>query len=137
MSEWEKFKPVPNEDTEPYWEYAHKGELRMPKCSACAHVYFPPAVLCPKCLSEEHEWIKLSGHGKIFSYIVFHHAFYPGYSDDVPYNTAIIELAEGPRMHSNVTDCNNDDLHIGLPVEVWFDKVDDEVTLPKFKPAKE
>jgi len=136
MSEWEKFKPVPTEDTEEYWEYCEEGELRLPKCKACGHVRMPPSVLCPKCLSEEYEWAKLSGKGKIFTYAIFHHAFYPGYADDVPYNTAIIELDEGPRMHTNVIDCENEDLYIGMPVEVTFEKVDDEIFLPKFKPVK-
>jgi uncharacterized OB-fold protein len=136
MAEWEKFKPVPTEDTEKYWEYVAQGELRMPRCGGCGLVFFPPAALCPRCLSEKREWIKLSGRGKVFSYAVFHHAFYPAYSEDVPYNTAIIELSEGPRLHANVTGCDNDELYIGLPVSVWFDKVDDEVTLPKFKPAR-
>jgi uncharacterized OB-fold protein len=131
--------PVATEDSEPYWEYCEESELRMQKCSDCGHVRMPPAVLCPKCLSENNEWVKLSGRGKIWSYVVFHHAYYPGYDDDVPYNTAIIELEEGPRMHTNVVQCENDDLYIGMPVEVLFEPMEDDedIILPKFKPVKQ
>ncbi len=136
MAEWEKFKPVPTEDTEPFWEYCAKGELRMQNCSDCGHVRFPAAVLCPKCLSEEYQWTKLSGRGKVFTYAVFHQVYYPGFADDVPYNTAMIELDEGPRIHTNIIECENDDIYIGMPVTVTFEQIDDEIFLPKFRPAE-
>jgi len=138
MSEsgWEKFKPVPTEDSEPYWEYCAKQELRMQKCKKCGHVRFPPSVICPKCWSMEHEWVRLSGRGKVYTWVVFHHAFYPGFADDVPYNTAIVRLEEGPFMHTNIVECENNDIYINMPVKVVFEKIDDEITLPKFKPAK-
>ena len=135
MSEWEKFKPVPTEDSEPYWEFVEKRELRMQQCKPCGLVRFPPSLLCPRCWSLESEWRKLSGQGKVWSWVVFHQAFYPGYADDVPYNTAIIELAEGPKMHANVIGCKNEEIYIGMPVEVTFEKVEDAI-LPKFKPVK-
>jgi len=136
MSEWEKFLPKPTEDSEPYWGFCRKQELRMQKCQSCGHVRFPPSVICPRCWSLKHEWIKLSGRGQVWSWVIFHQAFYPGYADDVPYNTAIIELAEGPKLHTNVIGCSNEEISIGLPVEVVFEKVDEEVTLPKFRPVK-
>ena len=134
MAEWPKFKPVPTEDTHPYWEHCAEHELRMQRCEECGHIRFPPSVLCPRCLSEESEWTRLSGRGRVWSWVVFHRAYYPGYAADVPYNTAIVELDEGPRMHSNIVDCENDDIHIGMPVEVVFERLDDELWLPKFRP---
>ena len=136
MSEWEKFLPHPTEDTEPYWEYAAKRELRMQKCKSCGHLRFPPSVICPRCWSQESEWTKLSGRGRVWSWVIFHQAFYPGYADDVPYNTAIIQLEEGPSLHTNVIGCRNQDIYIGMPVEVVFEQVTDEVTLPKFRPVR-
>jgi uncharacterized OB-fold protein len=135
MSEWAKFKPVPTEDSKPYWEYCAESELRMQRCGACGHVRFPPSALCPCCLSERHEWAALSGRGRVWSWVVFHRAYYPGYADDVPYNTAIVELEEGPRMHTNIVGCANEDIHIGMPVEVVFEPLDEEIQLPKFRPA--
>lgn len=131
-------KPLPaiNEDGAPYWAYCRKGELRMQRCGECGHVRWPPSVLCPKCLAENGDWILLSGKGKIYSFIVVHRPQHPAFFDDAPYNTAIVELEEGVRMHANVIDCANEALTIGMPVEVVFDRVNDEVTLPRFRPRR-
>ena len=137
MSEWAKFKPVPTEDSKPYWEYCAEGELRMQRCGACGHVRFPPSALCPRCLSERHEWAALSGRGRVWSWVVFHQAYYPGYADDVPYNTAIVELEEGPRMMTNVVDVDQtpEALQLDMALEVKFDPVSEDVTLPHFRPV--
>jgi uncharacterized OB-fold protein len=129
-------KPLPaiTEDGAPYWEGCRQGELRAQRCTACRHLRWPPSVLCPKCLAEGGEWVALSGRGTIFSYIVVHRPQHPAFFGDVPYNVAIVELEEGPRLHTNVVECANEDLRVGLAVEVVFHKVDDEVTLPKFRP---
>ena len=131
-------KPLPRatEDSAPYWEAARKSELRMQKCLDCSHVRFPPALLCAECLSEKAEWVKLSGRGTVFSWIVVHQSQHPAFNADTPYNVAIIQLEEGPRLHTNLVDCANDQIHIGMPVEVIFDKINDEVTLPKFRPVR-
>ena len=135
MTEWPKFKPVPTEDSEPYWEGCAKRELRMQKCHGCRHLRFPPSVVCPRCLSERSEWVRLSGRGRVWSWVVFWQAYYPGYAADVPYNTAIVELEEGPRLHTNITGCDNEDIFIGMPVEVHFEALDEEIVLPKFRPV--
>ena len=130
-------KPLPraSEDSAPYWEAAQRGELRMQRCGSCGHLRFPPAVLCPRCLSEQAEWVRLSGHGTVFSWIIVHQSQYPAFNTDTPYNVAIIELEEGPRLHTNLVQCRNDEIAIGMPVEVVFERVNDQVTLPKFRPA--
>jgi uncharacterized OB-fold protein len=130
-------KPLPavTEDGAPYWEGCRQGELRVQRCDACGHVRFPPALVCPKCLAAEHTWIATSGKARIYSFIVVHRPQHPGFFADAPYNVAIVELAEGIRLHTNIVDCANEDLRIGMPVVVTFQKVDDEITLPKFRPA--
>jgi len=124
----EKPLPAVTEDGAPYWEACRTGELRAQRCTACGHLRWPPSVLCPRCLAEGGEWIRLSGRGRIYSFIVV--AFF----EDVPYNVVIVELEEGIRLHSNVVGCANAELRVGMPVEVVFDKVSDEVTLPRFRP---
>ena len=84
-----------------------------------------------------HEWVKLSGRGTVFSWIVVHQSQHPAFNADTPYNVSIIELEEGPRLHSHIVDCPNEQIRIGMPVEVVFHRVNDEVTLPKFRPRKE
>jgi len=130
-------KPLPGitEDGAPFWAGCREHRLLAQRCVTCGHVRFPPSVLCPKCLGEQTEWVALSGRGQVYSFIIVHRPQHPAFLTDVPYNVAIVELQEGIRMHTNIVECPNEDLRIGLPVEVVFQKVDDEVTLPKFRPA--
>jgi uncharacterized OB-fold protein len=130
----EKPLPRPTEDSAPFWEAAHRGELRMQRCGDCGHIRFPPALLCARCLSERAEWVALSGRGTVFSWIVVHQSQHPAFNSDVPYNVAIIELEEGPRLHTNIVDCANDRIYIGMPVEVTFERVSDDTALVKFRP---
>ena len=132
----EKPLPRPTEDSAPFWEAAHKGELRMQRCGDCGHIRFPPALLCARCLSERAEWVALSGRGMVFSWIVVHQSQHPAFNSDVPYNVAIIELEEGPRLHTNIVDCANDRIYIGMPVEVTFERVSDDTALVKFRPRQ-
>jgi uncharacterized OB-fold protein len=132
----EKPLPRPTEDSAPYWEAAQQGELRMQQCRGCGHIRFPPSLLCARCLSEHTDWVRLSGRGTVFSWIVVHQSQHPAFNADAPYNVAIVELAEGPRLHTNLVDCPHDQIRIGMPVEVVFDRVSDYVTLPKFRPLK-
>ena len=133
---YEKPLPVINEDNAPYWEYAREHQLRMQKCANCGHIRFPVSIVCPRCHSLETEWTRLSGKGKVYSYVIYHQAYHPAYKDDIPYVVAIIQLDEGPRMESNITDCRMEDLRVGMPVELYFDDVTEDVSLPKFRPAE-
>jgi len=132
---YEKPLPIINEDNVPYWEYAKKHELRMQKCTQCGYIRFPVNIVCPKCHSMEAEWTRLSGQGKVYSYVIYQQAYHPSYKDDIPYAVAIIQLDEGPRMESNITGCQMEDIKIDMPVEVYFDDVTEDISLPKFKPA--
>ena len=131
-------KPLPavTEDGAPYWAACREGRLTAQRCGACGHLRWPPSVLCPKCLDEKTEWVTLSGRGTIYSWIIVHRPQHPAFFADAPYNVAIVELEEGPRLHTNVVECANDDLRIGMRVEVVFEKIDDETTLPKFRPRR-
>ena len=135
MATYEKPLPIVNEETKPYWEHCKKHELRMQKCTACGYTRFPISMVCPRCHSVEAEWTKLSGKGKVYSYIIYRQAYHPAYKDEIPYVVAIIQLDEGPRMESNIIGCNVEDVKIDMPVEVHFDDVTAEVSLPKFRPA--
>ncbi|HYR96996.1 MAG TPA: OB-fold domain-containing protein [Candidatus Binatus sp.] len=132
----EKPLPAVTEDGAPYWEGCREGQLRVQRCTACSHLRWPPSVLCPECLAEGGDWMALSGRGAVYSFIIVHRPQHPAFFDDVPYNVAIVELEEGIRLHTNIVDCPNENLRIGLPVEVVFQKVNDEVTLPRFRPRR-
>jgi uncharacterized OB-fold protein len=129
-------KPLPRgtEDTTPFWDAALRGELRMQRCIECGHIRFPPALVCPRCTSEQTEWVRLSGRGRVFSWVIVHQSQHPAFNTEAPYNVAIVELDEGPRLHTQIVDCPPDRITIGMPVEVVFEKVRDDVVLPKFRP---
>src|SRR3990172_3061511 len=132
-------KPLPaiDEENKSFWDYAKKHELRMQKCKSCGKIYYPPSSLCPNCHSwEGSEWVKLSGKGQVYSFIVARRATNPAFAKEVPYVVAIIETEEGGRLISNIVGCAPDEVKVGMPVEVIFDDVTDEVTLPKFKAVK-
>ncbi len=134
MFDMEKPLPFANEDTVAYWEACKREELRLQKCGDCGHLRFPPSVLCPRCLSESFAWEKMSGRGKVYTWIIVHRPQHPVFYDEAPYNVVIIELDEGPRLHSRIVGCPNEDIRIGMPVEVVFEKKNDDVTMPYFKP---
>lgn len=134
MFQLEKPLPLANEDSQEYWEGCRQGELRIQKCRGCGHFRFPPSVLCPRCLSTDFAWEKSSGRGTVYTFIVVHRPQHPAFYEDVPYNVAIIELDEGPRLHSRIVGCANEEIAIGMPVEVVFEKKNDDVTMPYFRP---
>lgn len=132
----EKPLPVPTEDTTPYWEACRKHELMMQRCKQCGHFRFPPSVVCPKCISVEADWEKLSGKGEIYTFIIVHRTYHLAFAPDIPYNVAIVKLNEGPLLHTNIVNCNNTELYIGMPVEVVFEDVSNQISLPKFQPLR-
>ena len=133
MLEYHKPLPYIHEQTQTFWEGTKKHELRIPKCEECNRFFFYPRSICPYCFSDEIKWVKVSGRGKIYSFTISHRAPSPAFKGDIPFNIAIIELDEGIRMLSNIIECSNDDLAINMPVEVVFDDVTAEITLPKFR----
>jgi uncharacterized OB-fold protein len=128
--------PIPDQDTRPYWEAARRHELLIQRCRACGQHYFYPRPYCPQCLSPETEWVRASGRGTVYSFTVNHRAAHPAFADRLPYVVALIDLAEGPRMMSTIVECDPADVHIGMAVEVTFEDVTDEISLPVFRPAR-
>lgn len=126
--------PVATEDSQPFWEGCKSRELLIQRCDDCGHNRFPPSVICPRCMSMNAQWIKVSGKAKVYSWTIFHQVYYPAF--DLPYNVAIVELAEGPRMHTNIVGCKDEDIYIDMPLELVWEQIEDQdMFLPKFKPA--
>lgn len=96
------------EQNQPYWQSLDKGVLSFQKCNDCKNCWLPARDFCPKCLSENWQWTASSGKGTVISWVVFHSAMNPAFKDRVPYNVAIVELAEGPRLITNLLMPNQD-----------------------------
>ena len=128
--------PIPSEESIPFWEATRRGELLLQRCGDCGAYRFPPNVLCTECSSTAFEWKPVSGRGKVYSYVVFHRAYHPAFKGDLPYAVACIELEEGPRLMSNVLDIEPGQIRCDMPVEVVFDEITSDISLPKFRPAE-
>jgi uncharacterized protein len=131
-------KPLPLIDNwnRGFWAAAREHRLAAPQCEDCGHVFFPPGACCPRCLSQRLGWRTLSGRGTVESWTVFHQLYYKGFADELPYNVAVIRLEEGISLMSNVVGIPNAQLRGGMEVEVVFEDATDEITLPKFRPAR-
>jgi uncharacterized OB-fold protein len=130
-----KAVPVPTPNTKPFWEGTQAGELRMQRCTGCASHFLYPRPNCPSCGSTQTEWVKASGRATLYSYVINHMAA-PGWEGEVPYVIAVVKLAEGPRMMSNLVGVAPDPaaLVLDMPLEVTFEPRGN-MMLPLFKPA--
>jgi len=90
--------PVPDDDGAPFWRYAARGELRVQACADCGELRFPPRPCCPHCHSFADEWRRMSGRGRIWSYVVAHPPLLPAYAALAPYDVIVVELDEAPRI---------------------------------------
>jgi uncharacterized OB-fold protein len=130
-----KAVPVSTPDTQPFWDGCAAGELRIQRCLDCGQPYFYPRPVCPGCGSGRVEWFTASGQATLYSYVINHRPA-PGFEDDAPYAIAVVELAEGPRMMTNLIGVPNtpEDLVLDMPLQVTFERRGD-VSLPLFAPA--
>jgi hypothetical protein len=129
--------PLPDEVTAPFWEGCRRGELRMQRCAACERFRFHPRPMCPHCQSFDASWVRMSGEGVIFSFVICHAPVLPAFQALVPYAVALVELAEDPglRMVGGVLDAAPESLRIGQKVAVAFEEIADGVVLPQWRLA--
>lgn len=132
--EYQKPLPFVSEVNRPYWDAARRHELVLQRCQECGHYRYPPGDTCPRCLSDRLAWVKVSGRGSIYTWVVFHQVYHQAFANDAPYAVVVVQLEEGARLVTNLVDCKTEDIEIGMPVEAVFDDVTEEITLPKFRP---
>lgn len=121
--------PVPNIETQPFWDAAKEGRLLIKHCADCGKVHWYPRAICPFCHSPKTLWKQASGKGTIYTYSVMRRAA-------APFAAAYVTLEEGPAMLTNIVDCDLDALAIGMPVEVRFARTQSEdLLVPVFRPT--
>jgi uncharacterized OB-fold protein len=131
-----KAVPKPTPETQPYWDAARDGELRIQRCTACGEHYFYPRPFCPRDGSAAVEWVKVSGRATLHSYVISHRPA-PGFEDEVPYAIALVQLAEGPRLMTNIVGIENTPEKLVLDMELEVDFQDrGDLKLPVFRPLK-
>ena len=129
-------KPVPPIDpwTKPYWDAAQVHKLLLQFCPACQSHIFYPRRYCPSCFSEQLEWVESPGKGKVYSFTVVHNNAPSAFLADMPYIIAVVKLDEGVQMMTNLIGCDPASVYCEMPVRVAFERLTEEITLPKFKP---
>jgi uncharacterized OB-fold protein len=134
--------PAIGEDEAPFWEAARAGELRIQRCGSCERLRFPPRPMCPWCHSIESDWALMSGEGTIYSYVVPHPPLLPQFQSLAPYGVILVTLAEDPtiRLVGNLVERAGDPINvvdphsieIGAAVRVVFDRVTEEIAIPRW-----
>ena len=127
--------PTIEADTQEYWDAARDERLLIRRCGSCGEPHFYPRTFCPACWSEDVTWEQASGRATLYTWSVVHSNDLPPFGDKVPYVAAVVDLAEGPRMMTNIVDCDAEALTVGIQLTVAFEQRTDDVTVPVFRPA--
>lgn len=135
MSDYDYPLPGLDDDSVPFWEAAKKHELHIQQCADCAEFRHPPQKICPACQSESSHYVRVSGRGRIFGWEEIYQPVLPAWLEDAPYNVVEVELDDAPGvvLTGNVPDAGEDELTMGVPVEVVFDDVTDDITIPRWR----
>ena len=141
MAELDVSKPLPAITTEakPFWDAAAQQKLIIQRCHDCNAWVWTPRPSCNECGSEKVEWTPMSGKGEVYSFTVIRQVVgrttSKSFKPDIPYVIAWVDLAEGPRLITNIIGCPVEDVKLGMKVTVQFEKASEKVWLPKFRPA--
>lgn len=129
-------QPLEDEASRPFWEATRQRRLLYQWCTACTRPVFFPRDICPGCLgSTTLEWRESAGQGTVYTFSNVHRPQMPNFVLPAPYTVALIELAEGVRLMSNVVNCKPEQVRVGMDVKVTWELLDDGRHLPQFEPA--
>jgi uncharacterized OB-fold protein len=130
-------KPVPRytRDSAPYWEHMREHRLHIQRCTSCGKTRMYPRPMCDACYSLESEWVPASGRGTVYTWCVVHQPVHPAFKDELPFNITEVELEEGVRIRSTIVGVEPQELYVGMPVEIVYEDVTEQVTVPKFRRA--
>lgn len=135
MSDGRPLPSIDNATDRTFWQATADERLLVQRCGDCQTCQFFPRSWCHYCGSDDVEWLETDGTGHVHTYTVIRRVTeLPAFADDVPYVVAYVELEEGPRICTNIVDCDPAAVELGMSVEVTFDHVTEELALPKFEP---
>ncbi|NRA02155.1 MAG: OB-fold domain-containing protein [Myxococcales bacterium] len=133
MSQLSELLPVPDEASRPFFDAALEGRLLLQRCAGCAQAWFPFRARCAACNQGSLAWEVASGKGRIYMHGRMHQIFHPELAEAVPYRLAIVELEEGVRFLTQLVDAEPERVRTGAPVEVIFERLSEQVAIPKFR----
>jgi uncharacterized OB-fold protein len=127
--------PQPDHISKTFWEAAAEGRVLYQECSSCGHRQFYPRAMCTDCAGDV-EWREASGRGTVHTFTVIRQNYAKPFRDDLPYVVAMVELDEGVKMMTNITDVDVDTVEVGMPVEAYTVKVEDGLGVIFWRPAQ-
>ncbi|WP_440534560.1 Zn-ribbon domain-containing OB-fold protein [Variovorax sp. YR566] len=125
--------PLISQEAKPFWDGTKAGKLMLPRCPRCSFVIWYPRQFCPECGHDAVEWFEASGRGSIYSFASVRRGE-GAYRETQLYVLALVELQEGPRVLTNIIDCDPAELEIGQSVSAVFSEAGDEAALLRFRP---
>jgi len=131
-----RYLPVIYPEELPFWEATRKRELVLQRCNGCSKSWYPIGPACPHCFSMSWKWDRMSGSGTLHNFVVFHKAWTKWFETRVPYAVVQIQLEEGPRLTTNLMECDIKDIKIGMPVEAVYEDITADITLVQFRPRR-
>lgn len=129
---------TPDRWTLPFWEAAADHRLVVARCTQCSQFRSPPTPYCPSCLNQEIDWSQSSGDAELYTFTVIRRAPSPELADSVPFVVGVVKLldADGVKFFTNVVNCRPEDVHIGMPLKVVWDDVEETQAVPRFEPRE-
>lgn len=127
--------PISNPDYQPFYEFIDRDSLHLQRCSDCGLVRFPVSPVCHQCFSAAWKWERMSGRGTVTSWVVFRRQYFEEFP--VPYTVVQVELEEGPRLTANLVNFAPEEVRMGMPMVVFYEKLQEGRTLLQFKAARQ
>ncbi|MCR9096399.1 MAG: Zn-ribbon domain-containing OB-fold protein [bacterium] len=131
-------RPGPRAETlldDEFWQHCTQERLCFQVCDDCETWRHLPRMMCAQCGSAKWAWQQSAGRGHLYSWTVTHQAMLPQFASEVPYVVAVVEFDEGVRMVSQLRGVETDELEIGIPLELYFERFEDGFALPMFRPG--
>ncbi|MFF3466722.1 Zn-ribbon domain-containing OB-fold protein [Streptomyces sp. NPDC002619] len=125
--------PEPDAFTTPYWDAAAEGRLLVRRCGTCGRAHHYPREFCPHCWSEDVSWERASGRASLYTWSIVHRNDLPPFPERTSYVAAVVDLAEGPRMMTELVDCEASRIRPGMELEVCFREGREGI--PLFRPV--
>jgi uncharacterized OB-fold protein len=127
--------PTIEEENRPFWEAAKEERFLIARCQDCGRSHHYPRPFCPYCWSERVEWEQASGRATLYTYSTVYVNDMAPFAEQLPYVAAVVDLEEGPRFMTTIVDVEPSELRIGQPLEVAYRQIDEDLTVPVFRPV--
>ena len=136
MNDNDTLAPAPDitDLNRPYWAALKAGTHTFQRCKNCGHAWLPARSECPECLGDQWSWEQAGGRARLISWVVYRFAHHASFAQRLPYNVAVVQLEEGPRLISNIVGSEPAALRIDMPLKMIVEN-EGPFAVARFTPA--